>query len=263
MKKVLIVLVALVVIAAIAFGVRTIGARDETSTVDTKDAAKLVQEDGKTDAGEVAAGDRPMPGTYSYTGSGRESISALGGSEHVFPKEIAIVVELADDADSCEWTANVVYVKEHVEERNYCTKDGFVYDRGFTRKIEFFNTLQTTEYECDDDAVRLRPEAQEGDTWEWECRQGDKATSAYTARALGSEMLTVGGDEVEVQHTKVTSRQTGETNGGDTSEFWLAESGLIVRFTADLDVKTKSVLGETRFREQLTYALTSLVPDAA
>ena len=261
MKKLLIALVLLLVIAAIAFGVRTLGARDETDSVDSKDAAELI-EDGDGGSADVEAGDRPEAGTYSYTGSGSESVSALGGSKHVFPKEIAVVVQLDED-DDCGWTANVVYVKQHIEEREYCTKDGVMIDRGFTRNIEFFNQLQETEYDCGDDAERLRTEAAEGDTWTWTCTNGTAATSEYTATSLGTEDITVGGEPVKTWRTKVVSKQTGDTVGSDTSEFWLAETGLTVKFTANLKVKTKSVLGETTFQEQIGYTINSLVPEAA
>jgi hypothetical protein len=257
MKKLLVVVIALVIIGAVAFGVHTLGARNETSAVKSKDAAKLVQ--GNSAADDIAPGDRPKAGTYSYTGSGKESVSALGGSEHVFPSEVAVVVQLDPD-DACRWTSNVVYVKQHIEERRYCTKGTKMTDLGFTRKIEFFNQLQTTEYTCGADAERLRTDAQTGDTWNWTCTEGTSATSKYTATMLGTEMLTVGGDQVKVWHTKVTSKQTGDTVGGDTSEFWLDAHGLPVKFTGDLKVKTKSVLGDTDFQEKFAYALTSLVP---
>lgn len=259
MKKLVLAIVLLLVIAAIAFGVRTFGARDETDAVDAEDAAGLVE--GEEDAGaDVEAGARPEPGTYTYTGSGRESVSALGGSEHLFPEEIPIVVELDAD-DDCRWTSNVVYVKQHIEERRYCTEDGTVTDLGFTREIEFFNQVQETTYECDEQAHRLRTDAEVGDEWSWTCTQGTRAKSEYTAELLGKETMTVGGEQVDVWHTRVTSEQTGATVGKDTSEFWLTESGLPVRFTADLGVTTDSVLGETVFKEQLDYTLTSLVPE--
>lgn len=263
MKKLLIALVLLLVIAAVAFGVRTLGARDETDAVDSKDAAELIKDEDGGSSEDVDPGDRPKAGTYTYTGSGTERVSALGGSEHVFPKEISIVVELDDAEDSCEWTANVVYVKQHIEKRDYCTKDGVMIDRGFTREIEFFNQLQETTFECGDDAERLRTDSQEGDTWTWTCTNGTASKSEYTATFLGEETLTVGGEQVDTWHSKVTSKQTGETVGSDTSEFWLDETGLIVKFTANLKVDTESVLGKTTFQEQLSYALTSLVPEAA
>lgn len=258
MKKLIIVLVALAIITAVALSVRTLGARDETDAVDTKEAAELVEDEGDAD---VEAGDRPEPGTYTYTGSGRESVTVLGGSEHVFPDEIPVVVQLDAD-DDCRWTSNVVYVKQHIEERRYCTKDGTMLDIGFTRKTEFFNQVTESVFECDDQAFRLRTDSQEGDTWEWDCAQeGGKTTSHYTATALGTEQLTIGGEPVKAWHTKVVSTQKGDTNGGDTSEFWLAETGLIVKFTANLKVDTKSVLGDTTFQEKLSYGLTSLVPE--
>ncbi|MCW2925896.1 MAG: hypothetical protein JWM98_3300 [Thermoleophilia bacterium] len=262
MKKLLIAIVALVIIAAVAFGVRTLGSRDETDAVNSKQAADLVGTDDASDAADVKAGDRPEPGAYRYTGKGRESVDALGGSEHVFPSEFTSIVRL-DPKDDCRWTSNVVYVKQHIEERRFCTKGGKMIDRGFTRKINFFNQLETKEYVCGDDAERLRTTAQEGDVWKWTCKNGLKTSSDYTSTYLGPETLTVGGETVETYHSRVTSKQHGDTNGSDTSEFWLAKTGLIVKFSANLDVKTKSVLGETRFQEHLSYALTSLVPEQA
>ncbi len=260
MKKLLIAIVLLLVIAAVAFGVRTLGARDETDAVDTKEAAELVGDEGGS--ADVEAGDRPEAGTYTYAGRGTESVSALGGSSHEFPDEINVVVQLDED-DDCAWTANVVYVEQHIEERRYCTENGTMVDRGFTRKIEFFNQLQETTFTCGDDAERLRTDAKEGDTWTWTCENGTASTSEYTARSLGTETLTVGGEQVETYRTRVTSKQTGETVGSDTSEFWLDETGLIVKFTAKLKVDTESVLGKTTFQEDIAYALTSLVPEEA
>lgn len=261
MKKLVLAILLLLAIAAVAFGVRTLGARDETDAVDARDAASLVE--GEDDAAtDLEAGDRPEPGTYTYTGSGRESVSALGGSEHVFPKEIAVVVKL-DAEDECRWTSNVVYVKQHIEERRYCTQDGTVTDLGFTRDIEFFNQVQETSFDCGDDAHRLRTDAEVGDRWSWTCTQGTRATSEYTATLLDTGTMTVGGEKVDVWHTRVVSKQSGATVGGDTSEFWLTETGLPVRFTADLEVTTQSVLGETVFTEQLDYTLASLVPEEA
>ena len=257
MKKLLLCVLALLVIGGVAFGVRTIGARDETSEVAPKDAASLATDGASSD--DLTVGDRPEPGTYAYTGRGSEQVSALGGSEHRFPAKIAVVVQLDPD-DDCAWKATVVYVKEHIEERRYCTQDGTVVDRGFIRKIEFFNQLQTVEYTCDDVAERLRTTAASGDTWNWTCTQGTKARSDYTATALGTETLTIGGEPVKTWHTRVVSKQSGDTNGGDTSEFWLAESGLIVKYTAKLEVTTKSVLGDTTFNEDIAYTLDSLVP---
>jgi hypothetical protein len=261
MKKLLIVIVALLILGAVAFGVRTLGARDETDAVDSKDAAQLVTDDAKADAEDIDPGERPEAGTYTYTGSGHENVDALGGSEHVFPEEIPIVVQL-DAKDDCAWTSNVVYVKQHIEERRYCTKSGVLTDLGFTRETEFFNQTQETVYDCDDKAFRLRTDWKPGDSAKWVCTQaGGAATSSYTATLVGEETIKVGGESVKTWHTKVVSTQTGDTRGGDTSEFWLTETGLIVKFTTNLDVKTKSVLGDTRFQEQTKYVLTSLVPE--
>jgi hypothetical protein len=263
MKKFLLALTALIVLGLVVFGVRTYGARDETDAVSAKDAAKLVRtpetEDtgGRADAPEP--GLRPEAGTYRYTGEGRENVSALGGSEHVFPAKIATVVAL-DAQDDCAWTLNVVYIKQHIEERSFCTTKAGMSDTGFERRIEFFNQTEVKKFACDDDAMRLQAGAAAGATSKFTCREGSDATSAYVATVIGPETLTVGGAKVETTHVRVASKQTGDTNGGDVQDLWYLPTGLPARFSGTLDVTTKSVIGETKFHEQYRYDLTSLVP---
>lgn len=270
MKKLLVAVVALLVIVGVVLAVRTIGARDETDAVDRDEASQLVQKDKGGDdatatddgsASSIDRGLRPAAGTYTYRGTGRESVSALGGSEHVFPAEIPVVVEL-DPADDCAWTSNVIYVKQHVEERRFCTTRSGTVDRGFVRKIEFFNQTQVADYSCGADAQRYRADAPAGSTRTWECTEGTKSTSRYTATSLGPVTLRIGGAPVETSHVRVVSKQTGDTRGTDSSEFWYDENGLAVRFHGKLDVRAKSVLGDTRFQEQYTYELTSVTPKA-
>ncbi|MCW2961190.1 MAG: hypothetical protein JWM90_1577 [Thermoleophilia bacterium] len=262
MKKLLLGLAALLIIVGVIFAVRLVGARDETDAVDTKDAAAIVNGDDSDDEDRPGtAGDRPEPGTYTYAGSGKESVTILGGSTHVFPKEIPVVVELDEDNEQ-EWTANAVFVKQHIEERDYRTTNAGLEDLGFTRKIEFFGQLQDNEYECSDGAERFRADAEPGSTTSWTCTQeGGKAELAYTSTLVGTETLEIGGEDVEVWHVKVASTQSGDTVGTDASEFWYAETGLAVRMKANLKTRTKSVLGETDFTELYDYTLTSLVPE--
>lgn len=262
MRKAFVAIVVLLVIAAVSFGVRTLGSRDETDAVDATEASRLVERDDEPGADEAhAAGRRPQPGTYTYEGSGTESVSALGGSTHEFPATIPVVVKL-DPEDDCRWTSNVIFVEQHVEERRFCTDEQGVLDLGFTRRIEFFNQLQTARYDCGDNARRLDLAAAAGATTTWKCvLDEEQATSAYTATSLGKERQDLGGEQVETWHVKVTSKQTGATRGSDTSEFWYLETGQPVRFTGTLDVDTDSVLGETRFQERFDYRLASLVPE--
>ena len=262
MKKFLLALSALIVLSLVVLGVRIVGARDETDAVSAKDAAKLVHTTGAEDAGRSGAPDaglRPAAGTYRYTGAGRENVSALGGSQHVFPAKIATVVAL-DAKDECAWTLNVVYVKQHIEQRSFCTTKAGLADTGFERRIEFFNQTETKTYDCDEGAMRLKASAAPGDTWKWSCHEGSDATSSYVAKVIGPETLTVGGAKVETTHMRITSTQTGDTKGSDAQDLWYLPTGLPARFSGALDVTTKSVIGDTKFHEQYRYDLMSTVP---
>lgn len=270
MKKLVLVLVVLVILAAVAFAVRTLGARDETSKVDKREAARIgksaadadktANDNGDAAPVDIEPGLRPPAGTYTYVGSGEESVSALGGSTHVFPKTIYAVVTL-DAANDCRWENHLIYVKQHVESRSYCTDVTGLHDYGFTRDIEFFNQTEHKVYECPgDEAIRMAPAAADGDTTRWRCTNEPNSTSDYVATQVGTEVIKVGGINTKVWHMRVVATLKGDTRGRDVSEFWYAASGLAVRFTTSLDVKTKSVLGDTRFREQTDYRLQSLTP---
>jgi hypothetical protein len=264
MKNTLLAVLAIVIVVAVVLGVRTYGARNETDSVSTNDASKLVGGEQQDDQGgsKVDPGARPDPGTYTYKGAGSDKVSLLGGSEHVFPSTIPVVVELdGDTAKDCGWTWNLIYVKQHVEERNYCTDESTVLDAGFTRTIEFFGQTQKAHYACGDDAVRLRRDAKAGDTWSWKCENEDgNAVGTYTLTVLAPAKLTIDGESINAIHTRVTQKQSGDTNGTGTDEYWLAPTGLPLRFDGSLDVTTKSVLGTTKFTEREHYELTSLNP---
>ena len=266
MKKILLAVLTLLVVVAVVIGVRTYGERNETDSVSAKDASKLV-DGGKDGDGNAKAdpGERPEPGTYTYKGTGKDEVDILGGSEHVFPATVPVVVELdGTDASDCGWTWNIIYVKQHVEERNFCSDGDTVVDAGFKRTTEFFGQTQNSEYECDDDAVRLRSDAKPGDTWTWKCTNKDgNATGTYTLTVLEPEELTIDGEKITATHTRITQVQAGDTKGTGTDEYWLAPTGLPLRLDGRLTVATKSVLGTTKFSERVRYALTSLTPQAA
>lgn len=269
MKKLVLALVVIVIIAAVAFAVRTLGARDETSNVDKREAARIgksstdsnkAKSDDDTAAADIEPGLRPPAGTYTYTGSGEESVSALGGSKHVFPKTVYAVVTL-DGKDECKWENHLIYVKEHVEERSYCTDAGGLHDYGFVRDIEFFNQTEHKVYTCPGEtAIRMSPTAADGETTKWRCTNEPNSTSDYTATQVGTEVVKVGGINTKVWHMRVVADLKGDTRGRDVSEFWYAASGLTVRFTTNLNVMTKSVLGDTKFTEKTEYQLQSVTP---
>jgi len=265
-RKLLVAALTMLLIAAIAFSVRTLGSRDEADPVNAKEAKQLVEDQGggpeQSGQGEqVKPGRRPQAGTYTYEGSGTEGVSVLGGSEHEFPKEIPVVVKL-DAEDDCRWTSNVIYVEQHVEERRYCTDAQGMLDLGFTRRIEFFNRPHTEKHDCGHPGGRrLDLDAKPGATASWKCTLEDgEVVSAYAATYVGREQQDVGGEQVETWHVRVVSRQSGAARGGDTSEFGYLETGQPARFRGDLDVTTDLMLGTTRWRERVDYRLASLVP---
>jgi hypothetical protein len=258
MRRFLLLLLALVVIAVIAGLVLLRGARDETTTVGAEDAAELV---GATSADDqIEPGLRPAAGAYEYVGGGSESLSLLGGSSHEFPERVTGVVQLDPD-DECAWSLGLVLVAEHVEERRYCTTDTGTLDAGFDRTTEFLGREQTSSYECDDAALRLRSNAKPGDTWSWTCTEARGGLVRFTATYVGSEAVDVDGTSTDTAHIRITARQRDKSTGDERGDWWLLASGLPARIRSDRTLTTDAgPLGDLKTIEQFEYRLASLEP---
>lgn len=260
-------LTAIILVILIVIGVRTLGERNETSTVDASDAKALIEDGSSKDKAnkrqnDIKVGLRPRPGTYTYVGSGNESVDILGGSEHILPDTFPMVIDI-DKKDSCAWNANLVYIKQHIEQRSFCTTDASVLELSFMREIEFFGRKQKVEYRCGDDAFRVRADANPGEKWSWVCNaKNENSKSAFFLTYLGPQTLVIASKKVRTQHTRIISTQTGDTVGNATSDLWLSPSGMIVRFNENVKVRTKTVLGVTNFQERARYQIKSLEPES-
>lgn len=258
MRRLLLFLLALVVIAVIAGVLLLRNSRDESTSVRAEDAAELVG--ATSEDAQVEPGLRPAPGTYEYVGGGSESLSLLGGSTREFPERVTGVVQLDAD-DECAWSLGLVLVAEHVEDRHYCTTDAGTLDTGFERTTEFLGREQTSSYECDDAALRIRSNAKPGDTWNWTCTEARGGRVRYTASYVGSEPIDVSGMSVDAAHVRITARQRDKSTGDERSDWWLLASGLPVRIRSDRSLTTDAgPLGELRTIEQFEYLLASLEP---
>lgn len=249
LRRMLLVVAALVAIAVVAGGAWYATRDRGTTSVDATDAAKLV--DAEADA-EVDAGARPPAGTYTYVGSGKDHFSALGGAGHEFPDEVSVVVELDAD-DDCAWTMHVVFVEEHVEERRLCTEGGVVRERGFDRTTEFLGRRQTSTYECTEGAIRMPADPRRGESWSWTCTEARGGEVSYTGTLVGSERTEVGGEPMDVRRVRVVGVQDDESVGRETTELWLRPDGLPVRFTTDRKLTVNTPLGSMTTTEEWDY----------
>lgn len=264
-RRVFVVVVGILLIAGISSVVWIRSSKDASTSVGAKEAAQIAS-DGqptKSDEDSIVPGLRPRPGTYQYIGSGKESLSLLGGSQHVFPKEVFAVVKLDPD-DKCSWTMNLIFIEEHTEKRNFCTTKLGVTDTGFSRTTEFSRYEQTSKYTCDDQALRLKSGSPKSTRWTWTCTEKRGGVVRFTATNIGEEQLSIGGTQAPVTHIRITATQRGRSNGTETSDWWLMPSGLPAKMQSTRSLITSAgPLGKLNSAEQFSYTLADLNPESA
>jgi hypothetical protein len=258
MNRVLSISVAVVTVAVAIVGWRLATSRDATHPVNEAQAASALHAAPAARHAAVRPGLRPMAGTYRYVGSGREHLSLLGGSTHVFPATVYGVVDL-DAHAACAWRLGLVLVREHVERHGYCTSRAGVRDAGFSRTTSFLGHEQTSKYACTPDAMRLRAAAAVGATWTWSCREARGGVVHFTARRLPDAPLRIGSSTVSTRHVHVVASQHDKSTGSERSDWWLLPSGLPARVQSTRKITTSAgPLGELRNDERYDYRLTSL-----
>jgi hypothetical protein len=247
MKAILIVLALVVVIAAGA-GLYLMSGSDKATTVDDKKIK--VESEPKEDAGL-----RPEPGKYTYVGGGTETVSALGGGEHILPKKFIATIELKD---GCEWTLKLYYLDEHRDTDTWCTSKEGIDQLGYTQKITFFGSTETVDFECTGGPVLpagAKPKTQIKHT----CSRDDRAVNRVIT--VGApESMKVGDQKVTVTPLIVEAKLTGVTKGTSVTRWWLMENGQAARYSVSTKVKSDSILGETDYTMDNEYKLASLTP---
>lgn len=256
----LIVVLLVALVCAVIVLLLITRSRNASDAVSGDDAAKLVRAPSNT---HVAAGLRPAAGTYTYVGGGSENISILGGSKHVFPETFSAVVSL-DAQRSCIWSLDLVMLRQHLEHRTFCTTRAGVSDEGFSRTTNFLTHEQTSTYACSRPALRWKATARPHDAWKFTCTEARGAHVNFTVRHEGDETLTIDGSPVTAHHVSLVATQRDAGTGDEHSEYWLADSGLIIRMRVvrSLDAAPQPVIGQMKLRERYDYQLASLTPEA-
>ena len=166
-----------------------------------------------------------------------------------------------DPEDECAWTLDLVLIEEHVEERSFCTSGDGVLDAGFARTTTFLGREQTSTYECDDQALRVRAAAATGDSWSWTCTEARGGRVRFTATVVGTESLEIDGTPVDTTHVRLTARQRDRSVGDERGDWWYSATGLPVRMQSNRTLTTTAgPLGEMKTTERFDYELTSLEP---
>lgn len=259
MRRLAIALAALALVgsaATVVLLVRAGGDEGDAVPVPERSAAR---------SGDASAGDRdedpglrPRPGTYVYEGTGSESVDVLTGSRHVFPARYPAEVTLDE---GCEWSMHIPLVQQHVIDEHFCTSAEGVVELGYETAVEFFDISEKDEWKCprQEDPWRLRTRARPGQEWSWVCASED-ADFARTASLVGIEEVVVDARAVRAWHVHLTGELTGSKEGTSTFDYWLAASGLPLRWKVTRAYEADTVLGHTGYEQRLAYTIASLEP---
>jgi hypothetical protein len=227
--------------------------RDSTTVVSVDDALGSFR---GSDAAAHTVERRPAPGVYEYDTVGQEHIDSLGGSTHTYPARTTMTYTVTDCGYRTRWDV----FEERFDELDRCTpSEGETVDA--TRQYrEFFGFSDDQTFQCDKDVlVRTEPPVF-GETRTTPCT-ADGATAEMRVTVLGVEPVEVGGTSVDGLHIRLETTLAGAVRGSSTLNYWADPvTGLILRQETTVRSDADSPLGVTRYEEDYTVHLVSLIP---
>lgn len=204
----------------------------------------------------AASGDAPIPpGVYVYETSGSESISALGGTTHRYPRRSTITVTRAPCGMDLRWDV----LKTRSTTWTVCTTGERAQELdGWIERHVFFGQTDTTTWDCRGSAW-LADAAASART-SHSCDGGD-STQTGDVVIVGTVPLRVGEVMVDTVHLRLRAEETGVARGPLVEERWLEpETGLPIRLSYDVRTENDSPIGDVVFAERYHLRLTSLEP---
>ncbi len=242
--------IAAVVLAGAVVAVWRVVLRDTATPATIEDALgryRAAAEQGET----------PIPsGVYVYATTGSESISALGGTTHRYPRRSTITVTRSPCGMQLRWdvlatrsTTWTVCVSGELAQ----ALDGWI------ERHVFFGQADRTVWECSGSPWLTDPSAI-GTRTSHICSGGD-TTQGGTVDILGLVPLRVGSTTVETLYMRLRAEENGVARGPLVEERWVErETGLPVRLRYRVRTANDSVIGDVVFTERYELRLTSLEP---
>jgi len=195
----------------------------------------------------------PATGVYTYRTRGDEGLN-LVGVERSFPATTSMVVTEA----SCA-TVSWVPITQHTETTVECRQAGgaLAMPRLVTDESIAGSTTRSV-VACPATAYLLPPTAAVGQRWRATCTlAGPDEKVVLDGVVVGPDVVAVGGQSVEVEHTRVTLTYAGTVHGTNPTDYWVVPaSGLIVREQETSAVSQSGV----DYHERMAAMLASLRP---
>jgi hypothetical protein len=203
-------------------------------------------------AGERGAG--KLDGVYLYTTRGEESVDALGGATHRYPKRTSITVVAVPCGVKLLW--------EPLEERSatwtLCATRSGIELSGWEVEHEFFGQSDRTRYACTESVLVPAQEASGASTFR--C-SSDSGRQEGQTRVVGVEKVVVAGSPLRGVHVQTVGHVAGGDSGTEKTDWWLDErSGLPLRIGLSSRTSRSILIGEVHYREDVDLRLRSTSP---
>jgi hypothetical protein len=243
----LVILVPLVAAGAIAAAIASGLLLDDTATpVSIQEVLERFHE------GERGTG--TLDGVYVYTTRGDESVDALGGATHRYPKTTTITVTSVPCGLQLLW--------EPLEERSatwtLCATRSGIELAEWEVTHEFFGQSDSTGYTC---TKSVLVPAQEGSAASALRCGSDSGRQEGETRVVGVEAVAVGGSRLQAVHVRTIGHVMGGDSGTETTDWWLDEhSGLPLRIGVSSRTSRSILIGEVHYREDADLRLRSTTP---
>jgi hypothetical protein len=220
--------------------------RDTAEPASVDDAVRRFRE-------AAQSGDTPAPaGVYVYATSGEESISALGGTTHRYPRRSTITVT----SHPCGMTLRWDVLTTRANTYTVCAEDDGQRLDGWSESHRFFGQDDRTEWRCTDTAWLPAP----GEQPRYSCSSPDTRQEG-SQTVVGDEKVTVAGAEVDAVHLRIEAVERGTARGPLAEERWLEpETGLPLRIVYRVRTANDSPIGDVTFEERYELRLLSLEP---
>jgi hypothetical protein len=267
-RRVILAAVGVLVLLVVGGLAWTVWHGGKVHEVEVQDAVDRYREGTGTTDGSVQPG--PVPGVYSATGSGTEKLSL---QSTVRPMGPSMPVTVTRDGDDC-WSFRIEFHDAHWQSWHSCFEAGRLIDLGghVHQHFDFgaFGYDSDTDTVCDPPA-KLLPALDTlaavvpGDSWTQACTIGEGSGASHQegpATFLGTEVVVVGGVDVQTFHLREERTFTGGQTGQSEDETWFAVDTLLpVRKQWSTHVDTSSPFGGTvSYEEQGSWQIDALVP---
>ena len=258
-RTALLVLLSLVVLFLLVSVVLTLGGR--ARPVSISQAINRYHSEPSADPGT-----HPLPGVYSYQGTGTDSLSLPPLSQAEGPT-LPGTVEV--QADGC-WNFRIDYSTNHWQLWTFCPRrsslaetGSLVWQRWMVGPVAVTN-LSTLR--CSPGLVSIPAVPALGKVWPAHCTgtstqvRGTLLTAGAT-RFLGQPVLWIAGHKILSVHVEVQWRLSGPQVGAESDDLWFdAQTGLPLQNRRSIHVRTGTPFGPSTYTENGEFVLQSLSP---